>query len=236
MVEQFRISDEPPLTARPLLPEDETGVARVFEACDDYFLAATGSAALPADVQSLYYALPEGADFTQKHLLVLCEKETVVGVVDAVAAHPDAPTLSVGLFLLAPAARRAGLGTRAARHLLGQAAAQGMRRVTATCPRDWAPGIAFLTSLGFEERRPRQDSGPTVGNRLRFPAETGLRTFVRDVDGEPVRDRDGTPVGDSDGTPVRDPGGRPVRDPGGRPVRGPGGARSGGGDPDREVS
>ncbi|MGW1600502.1 N-acetyltransferase family protein [Streptomyces eurythermus] len=163
---------------RPLEPEDEAGVARLLAACEDYFVAATGSAALPADVQSLYYSLPEGADFDRKHLLVLRHEDTPVGLVDAVEGHPDPATCSVGLFLLHPRVRGAGLGTRAARHLLREAEARGTRRVTATCPPDWAPGIAFLGRLGFEVRRPEPRQSPTVGNRLRRPAETRLCTAV----------------------------------------------------------
>ncbi|MEU3725060.1 GNAT family N-acetyltransferase [Streptomyces sp. NPDC031705] len=166
-------------------PEDEPDVSRVLAACDDYLLAATGSPALPADVQSLYYSLPDGADFEQKHLLVLCDGPAVVGVVDAVAGYPDPLGCSVGLFLLDPKARRSGLGARAARRLLREAARRGMRYATATCPRDWAPGLAFLEALGFEVGEPAKDSGPTVGNRLRFPAEQGLCTAVRRLDGPP---------------------------------------------------
>lgn len=184
-MEPFRISDEAPLTVRPMLPEDEPGVARVLTACDDYLLRATGSATLPADVQSLYYSLPEGADFAQKHLLVLCKGTDVVGVVDAVAAHPDEHDLSVGLFLIDPEVRRTGGGTLAARHLLREAAARGLRHVTATCPQDWAPGIAFLDKLGFQVQAPTKDPAPTVGNRLRYPAETGLCIAVRHLDDPP---------------------------------------------------
>ncbi|MER5728377.1 GNAT family N-acetyltransferase [Streptomyces sp. NPDC002138] len=190
-------------------PEDESDVARVLAACDDYLLAATGSAALPADVQSLYYSLPDGADFEQKQLWVVCDGATVVGVVDAVTGHPDRLGCSVGLFLLDPKARREGLGTRAARQLLREAAARGMRYVTATCPQSWAPGLAFLVRMGFDMSAPDQEAGPTVGNRLRFPAENGLCTAVRKLVAAPPDD--GPPVG---GPPV---GGPPV---GGPPDRG----------------
>lgn len=168
-------------------PEDEPGVAEVLGACDDYLVAATGSPALPADVQSLFYALPDGADYRQKHLLVLCDGAAVIGVVDAVEGHPDPGTCSVGMFLLAPHVRREGVGDRAARYLLKEAAARGIRHVTATCPQRWAPGLAFLRSLDFEVRAPDRAPDPTVGNRLRPPAERDLCTAVRrlphDADG-----------------------------------------------------
>ncbi|MDQ1049649.1 GNAT family N-acetyltransferase [Streptomyces sp. V4I2] len=182
-MEQFRDAGPDPLTVRPMRPEDESDVARVLGDCDDYLVAATGSPALPADVQSLYYALPDGADFEQKHLLVVCDRATVVGVVDAVAGHPDSGTCAVGMFLLTPGTRRKGVGTRAAQRLLQEAAARGMRRVTATCPQGWAPGLAFLRSLGFELHAPPPQPQPTVGDRLRHPAETNLCTAFREVPG-----------------------------------------------------
>lgn len=138
------------VAVREMRPEDEPQVAALFASCEDYFAAATGGPALPGDVQSLYYALPEGADFDQKRLLVMCRDGGVVGLVDVVDRHPDAGTCSVGVFLLAPEARREGIGTDVARRLLEEAAGRGMRNVTATCPRGWEPGLGFLRSLGFE--------------------------------------------------------------------------------------
>ena len=167
-----------PVTVREMTPEDEPGVAALFAACEDYFAAATGNPALPADVQSLYYALPEGADPDQKRLLVMCRGESVVGLVDVVDRHPDVAGCSVGLFLVAPEARREGIGTHVARRLLEEAAGRGMRNVTATCPSEWEPGLGFLRSLGFEIGPPRDAPGGTVGNRLRRPEETGLCTAL----------------------------------------------------------
>ncbi|MGY6018675.1 hypothetical protein [Streptomyces spinosirectus] len=61
---------------------------------------------LPADVQSLYYALPDGADFERKRLLVVCRGEDdVVGLVDVVDRFPGGGSCSVGVFLVAPETR-----------------------------------------------------------------------------------------------------------------------------------
>ncbi|MFF4185152.1 GNAT family N-acetyltransferase [Streptomyces sp. NPDC001691] len=181
-MEPLKGTDEEPFTVRPMLPEDEAAVSRVLAACDDYFLAATGSPALPADVQSLYYSLPDGADFDQKHLLVLCDGSEVVGVVDAVADCPEAGSCAVGLFLVIPRARRKGIGMLAARRLLRDATDRGLRRVTATCPRNWAPGLAFLERLDFEVQPPPPEPGPTVGNRRRHSTESDVCTAVREAD------------------------------------------------------
>ncbi|MGW2569489.1 N-acetyltransferase family protein [Streptomyces sp. NPDC001537] len=162
------------VTVRELRPEDEPAVAALFADCEDYFVAATGGPALPGDVQSLYYALPEGADFEQKRLLVMCRGADVVGLVDVVDRHPDAESCAVGVFLVAPRARREGVGTGVARRLLEEVAGRGMRRVTATCPAGWEAGLGFLRSLGFEVGAAQDGAGATVGNRTRGRGETGL--------------------------------------------------------------
>ncbi|MEU6254071.1 GNAT family N-acetyltransferase [Streptomyces sp. NPDC047043] len=164
------------MTVREMRPEDEPAVAALFAACEDYFVAATGNPALPGDVQSLYYALPEGADFDQKRLLVMCRGADVVGLVDVVDRHPDVESCAVGAFLVAPEARREGIGSGVARRLIAEAAGRGMRRVTATVPRGWEPGLGFLRSLGFEIGAPESEAEGTVGNRTRHPEETGLCT------------------------------------------------------------
>lgn len=164
------------VTVREMRPQDEAGVGRLLAACEDYVVAATGAPALPADVQSLYYALPEGADFEQKRLLVLCRGGDVVGLVDVVDRFPGVGGCSVGVFLVAPGARRRGVGARAARRLIGEAAGRGVRTVFATCPGAWEPGLGFLRSLGFEIGRPEETAGATVGNRTRRPGERDLRT------------------------------------------------------------
>jgi ribosomal protein S18 acetylase RimI-like enzyme len=173
-VDEIEVAGGDPVAVREMRPEDEAGVVRLFAECEDYFVAATGSPALPADVQSLYYALPEGADFDQKRLLVMARGERVVGLVDVVDRHPDAGTCSVGVFLVATEARREGIGEGVARGLIEEAAGRGMETVVATCPEGWEPGLGFLRSLGFEIGAPEGRAGGMVGNRLRHPGETGL--------------------------------------------------------------
>ncbi|MCX5047833.1 MULTISPECIES: GNAT family N-acetyltransferase [unclassified Streptomyces] len=164
------------VTVREMRPEDEPGVAALFASCEDYFVAATGNPALPGDVQSLYYALPDGADFDQKRVLVMCRGERVVGLVDVVDRHPDVESCSVGMFLVAPEARREGLGASVAGRLIEEAAGRGMRTVAATCPGEWEPGLGFLRSLGFEVGAPKAHAGGAMGNRTRRAEETGLCT------------------------------------------------------------
>ncbi|MFJ8729579.1 GNAT family N-acetyltransferase [Streptomyces bauhiniae] len=126
-------------------PADEAALLRLFEECEDWFTAATGLPSAPGDVQSLYYALPRGADPGDKVLLLVERNGEVAGLVDAVRDWPEAGAVAVGLFLLAPWARGRGLGRAVAESLL----ARGASRVTATVPAGWQPGERFLERLGF---------------------------------------------------------------------------------------
>jgi len=156
------------IAIRDLVPEDERDVNAVFDASQDWFTAATGQPAGPGDVQSLFYALPEGAAFEDKRLLVITADEQVVGVVDAVLHHPEPGTCSVGLFLLHPAHRRRGLGRRTASALLAELTAHGFTQVSASSAAPWPPGRAFLTTLGFHLHDPRP---PSTANRNPGPSE-----------------------------------------------------------------
>lgn len=132
---------------RELGAADEGPLLTLFEECEDWFVAATGLPSGPGDVQSLFYALPEGADPGDKVLLVLERDGVVAGVVDAVRNHPEPGAVAVGLFLLAPWARGRGLGRALAASLLARA--DGASVVTATVPPGWHSGELFLRRLGF---------------------------------------------------------------------------------------
>lgn len=161
-----------PLVVREAEPADEPAVLALFEACDDWFTAATGLPSGPGDLQSLYYALPEGADPGGKRVLVAEAGGAVVGLVDVVLHHPRPDTAAVGLFLVAPEARRAGLGTRLARLLLERAAGRGITRVTATVPAGQPAGEGFVTALGGTLGA-APPARAEVGNRRAGPRETG---------------------------------------------------------------
>lgn len=153
---------------RDLEPEDEAEVLALFDAAEDWFIAATMQPAAPAEVQSLYYSLPEGAQFDDKVLLVVTVEDSIAAVVDAVLRHPSASECCVGLFLVHPAYRRIGLGRLAASLLMAELAKRGYTAVTASLPDGWQPGRAFLEALGFEFGAPRR---PDAMNRNLGPYE-----------------------------------------------------------------
>jgi GNAT superfamily N-acetyltransferase len=145
----------------------------VFDGAEDYFTALTGDHALPCDVQSLFYAAPEGLSPDVKELLVIERDGEVVGVIDAIPGHPEPDALAVGLFVIAPSHRRAGVGSTVARALLELCRVQGMHRITATSPAGWEPGVNFLQRLGFLLSDPL-DPGTGRGNRNVVRTESSI--------------------------------------------------------------
>jgi GNAT superfamily N-acetyltransferase len=158
------------LALRELAPADEAPVLELLAACEDYLVSATGLPAAPGDVQSLYYGLPDGAAEDDKVPLVAVEGERVIALIGAVRRYPGPADCSVGLFLVAPAARRQGIGTAVAAALLDEARAAQAERVTASTPAGREPGAAFLRARGFTLTEPAAP-GATVGNRSAGPRE-----------------------------------------------------------------
>ncbi|MFF9480035.1 GNAT family N-acetyltransferase [Streptomyces sp. NPDC014733] len=153
---------------RDLKPDDEQDVLALFDAAGDWFTAATGRPAAPGDVQSLYYALPEGAAFQDKTLIVIAVGGEIVGVIDAVIRYPTAGSCTLGLFLIHPAFRRRGLGSLVASALLRELAAENYTHVATSVTEGWRPGTEFLTALGFSFESPRL---PAPANRNLGPGE-----------------------------------------------------------------
>lgn len=168
-----------PYAVREAGPGDEPGIQALFEANTEYFEAATGLPPGPADVQSLYYGLPPGADPQDKRILVVSEvapgsaDPSVVGLVDVVLRFPAPDDCSVGLFLLRPSLWGTSLGPSLAARLLERAAASGVRRVTATVPAGWERGRRFLSGLSFTVTG-SAGQGARTANRRTGPREPAV--------------------------------------------------------------
>lgn len=133
------------LTLRDFTPADEPEVLRLFADCDDWFQAATGHPSGPGDVQSLFYALPEGVAFEQKHLLI-AEAQGMIGFVDLILDHPEPGHASIGFFLVPRDLRRWGIGSEMAKALTQRY--PGMTHVHVSLT-DFQPGNQFLKAMGF---------------------------------------------------------------------------------------
>lgn len=138
-----------PVTVREQLePDDEPGVLALFAECADWFEATTGLPSGPSDVQSLFYALPDGASLDDKRLYLVLAADRVIGLVDVVLRYPDVRSAAIGAFLIAPSFRRQGVASAVAVELGDQAWSLGFERVTATVAADVEAGRAFAGALG----------------------------------------------------------------------------------------
>ncbi|SDU45387.1 GNAT family N-acetyltransferase [Jiangella alkaliphila] len=165
-------TDFGPIVVREQLePDDEPGLLELFAACDDWFEAVNGTPSGPGDVQSLFYALPEGASFEDKRLFTIRDGDKIVGLIDAVLGFPHRTAAAVGLFLIAPSHRRRGLGVAVAKVLLAEARETGLDTVTASAHDSWPQGQEFLRALGFAVGPPAEPSG----NRAGAPGEAPAR-------------------------------------------------------------
>lgn len=173
-----------PLMIRELQPDDEGQVLELMTASEDYFVSTTGMPAAPGDVQSLYYSLPEGAEWEDKLLLVALHEERVVAVIDVILRHPGPTDCSVGLFLVHPDVRRRGIGTALCAALLAQARSEQVTRITATTPTGWEPGEGFLSEMGFIIERVGTISKVT-GNRSTGPYERPVMRAYLSLANEP---------------------------------------------------
>ena len=165
--------DGHPVVVRDLEPADEQAVLAVFEACDDWFVAATGQPSAPGDVQSAYYSMPEGYDFDDKVLLVIEADREVVGFVDAVRRYPHTASVGIGTFLIRPEFRRLGIGRAVAEALSAAAVEQDFAQISAHVVEGWTPGRAFLAALGATFSKPTVPGG--AGNRNTGPDEAGKK-------------------------------------------------------------
>jgi GNAT superfamily N-acetyltransferase len=150
MIWTVRTKIGPLMLREQLEPEDEPAVLALFQECDDWFEATTGGPSGPGDVQSLFYALPEGSTFDDKRIFTLRDGPRVVGLLDAVVGHPGPRACAVGMFLIAPSHRGRGVATAVAHLLLDEARTAGFKQVTVATTERRPGADSFLRSLGFD--------------------------------------------------------------------------------------
>lgn len=117
----------PPITLRPLSPEDAPALQAVYDRCADYFRLASGGALGEAPPGQAQHDLAEAAQDDGRYLLGIYLAEEMVGVIDLRLADPGPYDVRLGLVALAQPYRRQGLGRWALRIL-----EEWLRRATPT--------------------------------------------------------------------------------------------------------
>ncbi|WP_239256289.1 GNAT family N-acetyltransferase [Listeria ilorinensis] len=86
-------------------------VETVADASSDYFLIEQGRPATEADALAIIQDLPPGKSKFDKFVMaILDEEDAPIGVIDVVADYPRKGEWIIGLLLLVPDARKAGMG------------------------------------------------------------------------------------------------------------------------------
>jgi len=125
---------------------------RVLESVPTYSHRVTGAPAGPADAQSTYSILPEGKGYEDKFVFGVYADEIMVGCADVIRAYPDETTAHLGLFLIAEAHQRRGIGGKAYRQVERFARNwEGCARMRLGVVRTNASVLAFWRHLGYAE-------------------------------------------------------------------------------------
>jgi GNAT superfamily N-acetyltransferase len=147
---------------RRLVPPDLPALQRLFERAADYFEATTGAGPGTDEAERAFVGGPPSKSVNDKRTVgMFTRDDRLVGVLDAIPDFPADGTCTIGLLLLDPAVRGAGLGgaTLAAFEtwMAGHGATRFRTAIAATLDR----GLAFLTRAGY--RQASQLAGGTAG-------------------------------------------------------------------------
>ena len=152
-------------STRRLAPPDIHALQALFERGSDYFERVTGTPAGPDEAQRALVAGPPSKEVNDKRTVGLFTADhTLVGVLDAITDWPDGGTWTVGMLLLDPAHRDAGLGFAFFEAWTAWAHSGGARRLRTALTSDDARAGRFLARLGFTEEN-RLDDYDAGGRR-----------------------------------------------------------------------
>jgi GNAT superfamily N-acetyltransferase len=141
----------PRLRAAQLDSIDGRALQALLERSRDFFELVYGHPPGPAEAQSLFVGLPEGKGYEDKFLLGLYNDAwTLVGLIDAIRDYVEPGRWALGLLLIDPSRRSAGLGREAYEGFERWAAGLGARLVRIGVQRQNEAARRFWDRTGFE--------------------------------------------------------------------------------------
>lgn len=156
-----------PYTAVRLTADDAPALQQLCERCGDYFVLEDGAPAGPDTAARMLTALPPGKTLANKHLLgIRAPRGELVGVIDLIRGFPAEGAWWLGLFLLDPTVRAAGLGSRAVGESVRAAAAAGATAIHLGVLEQNEAAERFWRRHGFSELR-RQPYTSSSGHESR---------------------------------------------------------------------
>ena len=148
-------------------PADRALVAGFFERAGDYIAFETGLPPTAETVEEFFTATPPGGDLARSHKLGLFASGRLAALGDLGFGFPAPEDAYIGLLLVAPDQRGAGLGPLLLARMKAAARAEGSPRLLLAVLDENRRGRAFWEREGF--RRVFTAS----------PATFGVRTHVR---------------------------------------------------------
>jgi len=135
-------------------------VQTLCETCADFFWLVEGQAAAPGVGPDIFKSLPPGRLCEDKFVCGLFNRqEDLQGVLEGVRHYPDEGTWWIGLLMLAPAARRQGLGRKIVEGFFEFVRRAGGKAVQLGVVEDNRDGYRFWRRMGFE---PLRVTGPRI--------------------------------------------------------------------------
>jgi ribosomal protein S18 acetylase RimI-like enzyme len=118
--------------------------------CADFVLATTGHPPRDDEAARLLAVVPPGKSPADKLVLGLHRDGEMVGVVDLLRGYPGPTDWYIGLFLLSPAVRGAGLGASVVDEIVERVMAEGGRALHLIVLEDNPRALAFWRRHRFE--------------------------------------------------------------------------------------
>lgn len=138
--------------ARRLEPPDLPALQRLFEEAADYFEATTGTPPAADEAERAFVGGPPTKSVNDKRTVgVFAGDGRLVGVLDAIPDFPTDGTCTIGLLLLDPAVRGAGLGGATLAAFEAWMAGLGATRFRTAVAARLERGLRFLERAGYHE-------------------------------------------------------------------------------------
>ena len=134
---------------RELGPGDAPAVQGLLLRCADFIRLIYGREVEPSDGAETLHDRPSDAPDAEKQVVGLFAGAELIGVVEFLIGYPAAGTWYVGLFLLDPERRRAGLGRALYAAFEAWAAGQGARTLRLAVQDQNAAALRFWIRQGF---------------------------------------------------------------------------------------
>lgn len=146
---------------RRLATADAAELQALYERCSDYHQQHEGVPTRPDAAEEGLAALPPGTPGSDKFALGLYPPGGgMAAYLDLVRDYPSAGEWQIGLLMIDPALRGAGLGSRVCRAAVEWMASQGARTVTLGVLEHAPDAERFWRRIGFEEIRRQPYTSP----------------------------------------------------------------------------